>query len=100
LKIFDEFGISNSKTRQVSINLAKGTGCSQCNNTGYKGRLGLFELMVMSQEIEKLVLQRAPEGKLLEIAKAEGLKTLKEDGLLRVAQGITTLEEVIRVTYT
>ncbi|MFH1563137.1 MAG: ATPase, T2SS/T4P/T4SS family [Nitrospirota bacterium] len=94
LKVLDEFGIS------TSINLAKGTGCSQCNNTGYKGRVGLFELMVMSPEIEKLVLKRATAGELLGVAKTQGLKTLKEDGLLKVAQGITTLEEVLRVTYT
>ncbi len=94
LKIFDEFGISPS-----NINLARGTGCLQCNNTGYKGRLGLFELMIMSEELEKLILQRASSGKLLEMAKAEGLKTIKEDGLLKVIQGITTLEEVLRVTY-
>lgn len=94
LKIFDEFGISTS-----NINLARGTGCSQCNNTGYKGRLGLFELMIMSEELEKLILQRAPAGKLLEVAKIEGLKTIKEDGLSKVTQGITTLEEILRVTY-
>lgn len=94
LKIFDEFNISIS-----NINLAKGTGCSQCNNTGYKGRLGLFELMIMSEELEKLILQRAPAGKLLEMAKTKGLKTIKEDGLSKVTQGITTLEEVLRVTY-
>jgi len=94
LKIFDECSISIS-----NINLAKGTGCPQCNNTGYKGRCGIFELMIMSPELEKLVIQRAPAGKLLELAKAEGLKTLKEDGLIKVSQGITTLEEVMRVTY-
>ncbi len=95
LKVFDEFGISNS-----NINLAKGTGCSQCNNSGYKGRMGLFELMVMSPEIEKLVLKRATAGELSEVAKSQGLKTLKEDGLIKVTQGVTTLEEVLRVTYT
>lgn len=94
LKIFDEFGISTS-----NINLAKGTGCPQCNNTGYKGRLGLFELMLKSEELEKLILQRAPAGRLLEVAKSEGLKPLKEDGLLKVVQGVTTLEEVLRVSY-
>jgi len=94
LKIFNECSISTDK-----INLAKGTGCPQCNNTGYKGRCGIFELMIMSSELEKLVIQRAPAGRLLEVAKAEGLKTLKEDGLSKVTQGITTLEEVMRVTY-
>lgn len=101
LKVFDEFGISTSNINlKESYSLIKGTGCSQCNNTGYKGRVGLFELMVMSPEIEKLVLRRATAGELLGIAKTQGLKTLKEDGLLKVAQGITTLEEVLRVTYT
>ncbi|MDI6736806.1 MAG: ATPase, T2SS/T4P/T4SS family [bacterium] len=94
LKVFDEFGISTS-----NINLAQGTGCSQCNNTGYKGRMGLYELMIMSPEIEKLVLSRATAKELLGVAKTQGLKTLKEDGLIKVTQGVTTLEEVLRVTY-
>ncbi|MEW6096194.1 MAG: ATPase, T2SS/T4P/T4SS family [bacterium] len=93
LRIFDEFNIST-----FNINLAKGTGCSQCNNTGYKGRVGLFELMIMSEELEKLILQRAPAGRLLDVAKKEGLKPLKEQGLLKVIQGVTTLEEVLRVS--
>lgn len=95
LRIFDEFGVSTG-----NINLCKGNGCIQCNWTGYKGRCGIFELMVMSDEIEMLALNRASSSELLSAAKKQGLKTLKEDGLIKVTQGMTTLEEILRVTYT
>ncbi len=81
-----------------SIKLYKGTGCDQCNETGYKGRIGIFEVLSVTQTIERLLLKRAPASEIQEKATQEGMITMKQDGILKVLDGITTLEEVWRVT--
>jgi len=75
-----------------------GAGCRRCRGTGYHGRTGLFELMVNSEGIREKIMDRSPVGKILAIAKGEGLRFLREDGWSRVREGITTPEEIIRAT--
>lgn len=75
-----------------------GAGCSKCNNTGYKGRVGLFEVMSMSDEIEKMAVAREPSSHMRDQAIKEGMITLKQDGALKVLDGITSWDEVLRVT--
>jgi general secretion pathway protein E len=75
-----------------------GEGCGACNQTGYRGRVGIFELMVLSEQIRKLVLKQTSASAIREAAVAEGMRTLREDGIAKVRQGITTLSEVLRVT--
>jgi type IV pilus assembly protein PilB len=75
----------------------KGKGCSACNGSGYRGRLGLFELMLMSSKIRELTFQEAPSAQVRRTAVSEGMKTLYVDGLHKVCKGVTTLEEVLRV---
>lgn len=75
-----------------------GRGCEACNMTGYRGRVGIYELMAMSDELKKLVLHNTSAGVLREAATREGMRTLREDGLEKVRLGITTLSEVIRIT--
>jgi type II secretory ATPase GspE/PulE/Tfp pilus assembly ATPase PilB-like protein len=75
-----------------------GAGCEACSMTGYRGRVGIFELMVMSDRIRQLVLEQTSAGVLREAAMAEGMTTLRQDGIARVRQGVTTLSEVLRVT--
>ncbi|MBI4752760.1 Flp pilus assembly complex ATPase component TadA [Candidatus Desantisbacteria bacterium] len=82
-----------------NIQLFKGKGCNVCNRTGYKGRIGIFELLIMSTELERGVTDKASSLHLLEIAKQEGLKTLLEDGIEKVLQGLTTIEEIFRVVH-
>jgi len=77
--------------------LAKGSGCSECNQTGYLGRIGIFELLKISSTINKMILQQAGGKEIENQAKKEGLITMKQDGYLKVIEGITTIEEVIRV---
>lgn len=76
----------------------RGTGCKTCNNTGYKGRVGLIESLRLSPSIKELISSKAQEGRIKDEARREGMKTLRENGLAKVAAGITTLDEVIRVT--
>ncbi len=75
----------------------RGTGCSDCNGSGYKGRKGIFELMEMTQELRDMAFEGAQAGELRAKSRAEGMVTLLEDGLRKAQSGMTTLEEVIRV---
>ena len=78
--------------------LYKGAGCRQCQNTGYRGRQGVFELMPVTEEVRSLTLERASSGRIREVAVRDGMASLREDGWRLVREGRTTVEEVIRVT--
>ncbi len=78
----------------------KGQGCEECRQLGYQGRLGIHELMVVSESIRPMVMNRAPASTLGQAARAAGMRTLREDGWRKVKAGITTIEEVLRVTQT
>ena len=73
-------------------------GCEKCSHTGYKGRTGVYELMSVSAQVQTLVHNRAAEQDLVAAARAAGLRSMREDGERLVRDGITSLEEVIRVT--
>ena len=81
-----------------SMKFFKGRGCDQCGGTGYRGRQGLYEVMAMSPEIRRMIMQNASADELRQQALKEGMLTLRMDGLVKVAKGITTLEEVIKET--
>jgi type IV pilus assembly protein PilB len=81
-----------------TVQAGRGRGCERCGNTGYKGRVGLFEVMDMSDELRRLVLDNAPVSELRRVAIAEGMVTLRQSGLRKVREGVTTLEEVVRET--
>ena len=73
-------------------------GCAECDHTGYKGRTGVYELMVADDKVRALIHSRAAESQLFVAAEAAGLRSMREDGERLVAEGITSLEEVMRVT--
>lgn len=81
------------------ITLYKGKGCERCNYTGYRGRIGIFELLPVTPRIEKLIMERKESEAIKEATKEEGMITMLGDGLAKVKQGITTLDEVFRVAY-
>ncbi len=74
----------------------RGRGCSRCRNTGYKGRIAVYEVMEITPEMRKAIVRGASEDELREMAKANGMKELKEVGILKAKRGVTTLEEVLR----
>jgi type IV pilus assembly protein PilB len=76
----------------------KGKGCPTCNFTGMKGRIAIYEVMPITQEIRDLILRNAPSAEIREVARQQGMKTLRESGLMKVIEGTTTMEEVLRVT--
>ncbi|MFQ5957012.1 MAG: GspE/PulE family protein, partial [Candidatus Brocadiales bacterium] len=75
----------------------RGKGCSNCRGTGYRGRMGIFELLNITPELSELIMKRADSNVLRTTAMKQGFKTLKEDGVDKVAQGSTTVEEVLRL---
>lgn len=79
------------------VKFFKAKGCSQCGNLGYKGRIGIFEVLSVSEKIMKLILTRASTADIEKLAREEGMITLKQDGILKSVEGMTTLEEVLRV---
>ncbi len=80
------------------ILLHRGKGCGECRSTGYLGREGLFELLIITEGIKKLIVEKATASEIKAQAVKEGFKTMREEGLLKVVEGVTTLEEVVRVT--
>jgi len=78
----------------------RGRGCEQCKHTGYRGRNGMFEFMLLTEEIQDLIVKRAPLSEVRNAALASGMKTLKMDGFQKVLEGLTTVEEVMRVVFT
>ncbi|WP_298037874.1 ATPase, T2SS/T4P/T4SS family [uncultured Desulfuromonas sp.] len=72
-------------------------GCHRCNHTGYQGRTGIYELFVMNEDFRHLICENYRESELLDMARAHGMKTLVQDGLEKVKQGMTSLEELLRV---
>jgi type II secretory ATPase GspE/PulE/Tfp pilus assembly ATPase PilB-like protein len=75
-----------------------GTGCERCRSTGYKGRTGVFELLIVNEALRQAFLARGDHATLEAIAKANGMRTLREDGVQRIRQGVTTPEEVVHAT--
>ena len=78
----------------------KGAGCSQCQNTGFKGRKGVFEMAELNNEIRELAFAKAPTTELRKAAEASGMKTLMEDGKIKIFRGVTTPEEVAKISQT
>jgi type IV pilus assembly protein PilB len=83
---------------QFDIEAYEPVGCVRCGRMGYRGRIGLFEVMTMSDDIRKLALERAPSDQITAVALREGMRRLRDDGLDKVKAGLTSMVEVARVT--
>ena len=79
------------------VEVYEAVGCSRCRNTGYRGRVGLFEVMVVTDEIRSLIVARAPAHEIAELAVEQGMRQLRDDGFAKVRAGETTLAELGRV---
>ncbi len=93
-QIARDMGIEDLK----DIKLYRGAGCPSCNGTGYFGRTGIYELLLMDDLIRELVVKKAPSAQIKKIAVAHGMRTLRQDGWMKVMQGVTTIDEVLKVT--
>jgi general secretion pathway protein E len=81
-----------------AASLQRGKGCAQCNFTGYRGRLGIFELLDLDEEMRRLLVTKSDSNVLKQAAVNLGMRALKEDGWAKVLDGTTTLDEIVRVT--
>ena len=79
------------------VKLQRGAGCAKCRGTGFRGRVGVFELMVMSDALKDAITRRSPRSELRALAQSQGLRPLRSDGWSKVQAGLTTIEEVLRV---
>jgi len=77
--------------------LYKGNGCDQCGNTGYRGRIGIFEVLPVTERIGRLILERASASEIEKTAVEEGMISMKQDGYLKAVEGISSIDEVLRV---
>lgn len=80
------------------VRLYRGKGCEVCHGTGYEGRIGIFELLTLNEEIRDAIIARQDAAAIEELAKAAGMRTMIEDGLAKVGEGLTTLNEILRAT--
>ena len=85
---------------EMGTQFKRGEGCDLCRQTGYQGRLAIYEICVVTEPLKKLIMQKRDGGELKQCAISNGMETLRQDGWRRVAQGKTTIEEVVRVTQT
>ncbi|MBI5105299.1 MAG: Flp pilus assembly complex ATPase component TadA [Solirubrobacterales bacterium] len=90
----------NGFPAHVDLEVYEPVGCSRCGGSGYKGRIGLYEVMTVTDEIRRLAIERAPADRIAEVAMRDGMRRLREDGLEKVKQGRTSIAEVARVTGT
>jgi len=95
-EIIKELGVPEEKLHEMKF--YKGAGCEVCNNTGYKGRIGIYEVMPITPRLREMILNGATSDEIREAAREEGMYTLREDGIRKIKKGITTVEEVMRVT--
>ena len=94
--LLSELGLKSSQLNNGK--LFRGRGCDRCKNSGYSGRIGIYEILPISSEIRKLIISQADSSTIKDTAVNEGMKTLLKDGLLKAVEGITTVEEVLRVS--
>src|SRR5881392_2831627 len=86
--------------KELGTSFQRGAGCDQCRQTGYQGRAAIYEICLITEPLRKLIMRKRDGGELKQCAIVEGMETLRQDGWRRVAQGRTTIEEVVRVTQT
>jgi type II secretory ATPase GspE/PulE/Tfp pilus assembly ATPase PilB-like protein len=94
--VIEEFGMNPDEHRASTF--YRGRGCETCNFTGYRGRSAIHEIMVMSNNLKNLILQKSSAEHVRQVARTEGMRVLREDGWLKVLKGDTTIAEVARIT--
>ena len=90
--------IASSKTKFETIEFWRGRGCKQCNQDGYKGRMGIYEVLPMSTAVAQLVIKRSSADEIKKKAAEEGMHTMLQDAFIKAKHGMTTIDEILRVT--
>jgi len=97
-KVLNDLAVDKHKEEILEKDFYTGKGCSACNGTGFRGRIALYEVMPFTETLKELVLNGASSSDIKRAAINEGMKTLRMSGLTKAAEGVTTLEEILRVT--
>ncbi|MCA9440350.1 MAG: Flp pilus assembly complex ATPase component TadA, partial [Candidatus Omnitrophica bacterium] len=92
-----QLGIDPEKAGELTF--YEGQGCANCTDTGYRGRLALYEVMEMTEPLSNGCIEKASNNELKAIARREGMRTLRDSGIVKVLEGLTTVSEVLSVTY-
>jgi type II secretory ATPase GspE/PulE/Tfp pilus assembly ATPase PilB-like protein len=95
--VLSGLNIKGDLNNNDKFKLYRGRGCPFCKNTGYYGRTSIYELIILDEEIKSLILSKASSNVIKEVALKKGMKTLRDSGMKKVLQGVTTIEEVLRV---
>jgi len=85
---------------EAKTEFSHGEGCNFCFNTGYEDRIGVYELLLVTQEMKQLLMRRANHDEILELARTQGMRSLRDGGIELVQQDITTISEILRNIYT
>ena len=96
--ISHQLGDLKLKAESGKLKAYKGKGCEKCKNTGYRGRTAIYEILIVTDPIKELIMKKASNSEIKAKAISLGMKALKDDGLEKVKAGITTIDEVMRVT--
>jgi type II secretory ATPase GspE/PulE/Tfp pilus assembly ATPase PilB-like protein len=97
-EMLDEIEFTRGDAQKGPDRFYEGTGCEQCGNTGFIGRLGIYELMPVNDDIRKLTVGKADSNQIRKKALENGMRPLRDDGWLKVRQGVTSIAEILRVT--
>ena len=98
LAILEQEGATTNRQAKETLLFYRGKGCKKCGKSGYKGRIGIYEVLDVDAEIRELVIQQASADKIMQAARKKGTITVLEDGFIKAKSGITTIEEILRVT--
>ena len=93
-----ELGIKEENFRKIGRSFYRGTGCNKCRNTGYHGRLGIHELLEMSEGVKNIILESSDSDAIKKQALKEKMITLRRDGVNKILHGLTTAEEILSIT--
>ena len=97
IELFPEKVKSTLSVKQKKLEIYEAVGCKKCRSAGYTGRIAVFEVLEMTDELSEIILKEPSEVKIFEEAKRQGMLTMKQDGIIKVLDGVTTIEEVLRV---
>ena len=97
-EMLEEIGFPGGNSGNGPDRFFEGRGCDRCGNTGFIGRLGIYELMTVNDGIRKLMVGKVDSGKIRKKALSSGMRSLRDDGWIKVRQGVSSISEVLRVT--
>ena len=95
-ELLESMGFPFEHSAEDGLHFHRAVGCQRCGGTGYRGRIGIYEMMLVTREIEEMILRGSSTGEIASAAERDGMVSLRDDGLLKAAEGITSIEEVLR----